>query len=159
MTTDLKDVLMELDSKIAEVYDLDLAEEMSDIYVDLTDRLKEFSSKYWKLVNALAKTEKERDDLLMKYNGLFEEHNKTLEKYEECLRRNNGTLKQYNETSREYYGLLKDAAKTIEKVEKEKDQAEYDRDYYRDEVYRLRTQNEALIESHIKCIDVIKNLL
>ena len=65
MTTDLKDVLMELDSKIAEVYDLDLAEEMTDIYIDLTDRLDEFSSQYWKLVKALAKTEKERDDLVM----------------------------------------------------------------------------------------------
>ena len=33
MPTDLNDVLMELDSKIAEVYDLDLAEEMTDIYI------------------------------------------------------------------------------------------------------------------------------
>ena len=63
MTTDLKDVLKDLDSKIAEVYDLDLAEEMTDIYIDLSDRLDEFSSQYWKLVKALAKTEKERDDL------------------------------------------------------------------------------------------------
>ena len=33
MTTDLKDVLMELDGKISEVYDLGLAEEMTDIYI------------------------------------------------------------------------------------------------------------------------------
>ena len=46
MTTDLKDVLIELDSKIAEVYDLDLAEEMTDIYVDLSDRINEFSRQY-----------------------------------------------------------------------------------------------------------------
>ena len=36
MTTDLKGVLKELDSKIAKVYDLDLAGEMTDIYIDLT---------------------------------------------------------------------------------------------------------------------------
>ena len=64
MTPDLKDILMELDSKIAEVYDLELAEEMTDIYIDLTDRVDELSKNYWKLVKALAKTEKDRDDLL-----------------------------------------------------------------------------------------------
>ena len=50
MMTDLKDVLMELDSKIAEVYDLDLAEEMTDIYIDLTDLIDGMSRNYWKLV-------------------------------------------------------------------------------------------------------------
>ena len=34
MTTDLKDVLKDLNDKIAEVYNLDLAEEMTDVYID-----------------------------------------------------------------------------------------------------------------------------
>ena len=130
MTTDLKDVLMDLDSKIAEVYDLDLAEEMSDIYVDLTDRVNELSRNYWKLVKSLAATEEDRDQIIKK-------HNETLRKY-------NGTLKQYNETSKKYNGTLKDVAKIIDeerklrkKVEKERDQAEYDRDYYRNEIANL----------------------
>ena len=39
MTTDPKDILIQLDSKIAEVYDLELVEEMTDIYNDLSDAL------------------------------------------------------------------------------------------------------------------------
>ena len=66
MTNDLKDVLIELDSKIAEVYDLDLAEEMSDIYIDLSDRVNELYSQYWKLVKALARTEKNATNWLLK---------------------------------------------------------------------------------------------
>ena len=109
MTTDLKDVLKNLNDKIAEVYDLDLAEEMTDIYIDLTDRIDVMSRNYWKLVKALAKTEKDRDDLLSKYND-------TLSKY-------NGTLKKYNVT-------LKNVARALDKIKEERDQAEYDRDYY-----------------------------
>ena len=90
MTTDLKDVLMELDGKISEVYDLGLAEEMTDIYIDLTDRVNELSSQYWKLVKALTKTEKDRDDLVREkdqaeydrdyYRNEIEWHRKEAEK-------------------------------------------------------------------------------
>ena len=66
MTTDLKDVLKDLNDKIAEVYNLDLAEEMTDIYIDLTDRIDVMSRSYWKLVKVLAKTEKERDEYYKK---------------------------------------------------------------------------------------------
>ena len=86
MTTDLKD------SKIAEVYELDHAEEMTDIYIDLTDLIDGMSRNYWKLVKALAKIEKDRDDLSMKYNGLLEEHNKTLKKYDEVIKKDNKAL-------------------------------------------------------------------
>ena len=56
--------------------------------------------------------------------------------------------------------------KIQDRLDIEKDQAEYDRDYYRDEVEQLRSElayekdlNETLTESHIKCINVIKKLL
>ena len=67
MTGDLKEVLKELNSKIAEVYDLDLAEEMTDIYIDLVHRTDLMSKKYWKLVKVLATIEKERDEFREKF--------------------------------------------------------------------------------------------
>ena len=122
MTTDLKDVLMELDGKISEVYDLGLAEEMTDIYIDLTDRVNELSSQYWKLVKALAKTEKDRDDLVRKLR---------VEKKISEARSGDRKL------------IFKIAMENIQgKLDKEKDQAEYDRDYYRNEVEWLRNEVE-----------------
>ena len=121
MTTDLKDVLIELDSKIAEVYDLDLAEKMTDIYVDLSDRLDEFSNQYWKLVKALAKTEKERDDLDRELKA----------KSKEC--------KMVFEIGMD---TVQEERKVQDKLDIEKDQAEYDRDYYKNEVEWLRNEVE-----------------
>ena len=121
MTTDLNNVLIDLDSKIAEVYDLDLAEEMTEIYVDLTDRVNEFSSQYWKLVKVLAKTEKERDDMVMKLKV----------KSEEC--------KIVFEIGMD---AVQEERKIQDELDKEKDQTEYDRDYCRNEVEWLRNEVE-----------------
>ena len=138
MTTDLKDVLMELDSKIAEVYDLDLAEEMSDIYIDLWDRYDESSKKYLKLVKALAKTEKERDDLVKELD---------------VVKRRCKTVFEIG------MATAREERKIQDELDIEKDQIEYDKNYYKDEVYRLRVRNEVLTESHEKCVEYIKNLL
>ena len=128
MTTDLKDVLIELDSKIAEVYDLDLAEEMTDIYVDLSDRINEFSRQYWKLVKALAKTEKDRDDLVRE------------------LKVEKEISKARSEDRKVVFEIAMDKIQEERKVQDnlviEKDQAEYDRDYYKNEVEWLRNEVE-----------------
>ena len=110
-----------MDSKIAEVYDLDLAEEMTDIYIDLTDRLDEFSNQYWKLVKTLAKTEKEHDDLVRELKAKSEECEKVFE-----------------------IGMatVQKERKVQDKLDIEKDQAEYDRDYYKSEVEWLRSEVE-----------------
>lgn len=152
MTTDLKDVLIDLDSKITEVYDLELAEEMSDIFIDLVDRVDELSTKYWKLVKALATVEKERDDLLSKYND-------TLSKYNATLKKNNVTFKN--------------VARALNNIKEERDQAEYDRDYYRNELTTVenerdeyyekfkeeKNRSESLMKSLNTCIDTAKKML
>ena len=66
MSIKLKEVLRELSDKIAEVYDLELAGEMTNIYIDLVTRADDVSRKYWKLVKTLAAIEKERDELRKK---------------------------------------------------------------------------------------------
>ena len=68
MSIKFKEVLRELSDKIAEVYDLELAGEMTDMYIDLVTRADEASGKYWKLVRTLAAVEKERDELRNKFN-------------------------------------------------------------------------------------------
>ena len=121
MTTDFKDVLIDLDSKIAEVYDLDLAEEMTDIYIDLSDRINEFSSQYWELVKALAKTEKERDELVRELDA---------------------EKKRCNMVFEIGMDTVQEERKVQDKLDIEKDQAEYDRDYYKNEVEWLRNEVE-----------------
>ena len=128
MTTDLKDVLINLDSKIAEVYDLDLAKEMTDIYVDLSDRVNEFSRQYWKLVKALAKTEKDRDDLL-----------RELKVEKEISKARSEDRKIVFEIAMD---KIQDERDIQDKLNIEKDQAEYDRDYYKNEVEWLRNEVE-----------------
>ena len=128
MTTDLKDVLINLDSKIAEVYDLDLAKEMTNIYVDLSDRVNKFSRQYWKLVKALAKTEKDRDDLL-----------RELKVEKEISKARSEDRKIVFEIAMD---KIQDERDIQDKLNIEKDQAEYDRDYYKNEVEWLRNEVE-----------------
>ena len=122
MTTDLKDILIQLDSKIAEVYDLELVEEMTDIYNDLSDRVNELSTKYWELVKALARTEKERDEYC---NKLKIEEKISKAKSEEC--------KMVFEIGMD---TIQEEREIQNKLYKERDQAEYDRDYYKNELQR-----------------------
>ena len=122
MTTDLKDILIQLDSKIAEVYDLELVEEMTDIYNDLSDRVNELSTKYWELVKALARTEKERDKY---YNKLKIEEKISKAKSEEC--------KMVFEIGMD---TIQEEREIQNKLYKERDQAEYDRNYYKNELQR-----------------------
>ena len=152
MTTDLKDVLMELDSKIAEVYNLELAEEMTDIYIDLKGRIDELSINYWKLVEALARTEKDRDDLLSK------------------LKIEKKISKSRSEDRKVVFEIamekIEEERKIQDKLDKEKDQAEYDKNYYRDEVECLRKEleyekirSESLMKSLHTCIDTTREVL
>lgn len=67
MSKNLKEILEDLSAKISVIYNLELAEEMTDIYVDLVSRVNKLSKKYWKLASALATIEKERDDLHNKF--------------------------------------------------------------------------------------------
>ena len=64
MSTNMEGFLKSISDKISEIYDLDLAEEFTDIIVELIRRVKETSRRYWKLVRTLAAIEKERDELL-----------------------------------------------------------------------------------------------
>ena len=54
--------------------DPEVAEELTEIYEDLTSRACEMSQKYWKLVKTLAATEQERDRLANKLNNLMDDN-------------------------------------------------------------------------------------
>ena len=74
------------------------------------------SKKYWKLVKALAATEKERDEYYKKF------------KVEEMI------SKSRSEDIKFLFEKIQEEREIQDKLDKEKDQAEYDRDYYRDEL-------------------------
>ena len=63
VSTNMEGFLKSISDKISEIYDLDLAEEFTDIYEDLVTRVKGSSKRYWNLVKTLATIEKERDEL------------------------------------------------------------------------------------------------
>ena len=58
-----EELLQELSNSISFVYDLDLAEEMTNISIDLSNNISEMSDRYWSLVRKFAIVEKERDEL------------------------------------------------------------------------------------------------
>ena len=59
-------LLRKLSDKISEVYDLSFAKELTDIYVELTEQIKEDDYKYFNLVKDLA-------ELQVKYEKIKEE--------------------------------------------------------------------------------------
>ena len=64
--------LEELSNKIAEVYDLELVTELTDIYVDLADQIHEDNDKYFKLAKKLAEMEIKRDKYREEYKKEYE---------------------------------------------------------------------------------------
>lgn len=63
-----EEFLKKLSDSISYIYDLDLAEEMTDISIGLSNNINEMSERYWSLVRRLAIVEKERDELRKKLN-------------------------------------------------------------------------------------------
>lgn len=59
-----EELLKKLSDSISYIYDLDLAEEMIDISIGLSNNINEMSERYW----SLAIVEKERDELRKKLN-------------------------------------------------------------------------------------------
>ena len=116
MSIKLKEVLRELSDKIAEVYNLELAGEMTNIYIDLVTRADDVSRKYWKLVKTLAVIEKERDGLRKK----LEEERVT----------NESKTKSFNIATETAKEMIDKERELRDKAERERDQAEYDREYY-----------------------------
>ena len=67
------DSLKELSGVISNVVDPEVAEDLTEIYEDLTSCACKMSQKYWKLVRTLAVVEKECDQLSNELNVLVED--------------------------------------------------------------------------------------
>ena len=138
MSVKFKEVLRELSDKIAEVYDLELAEEMTDIYIDLVTRADDASKKYWKLVKALAAIGKERDELRNKLN----EEQITSESMRKSFSIATGTAKKMIDKAGEDVGYL---SKELNEERCARVQAENDAEWLRGELEeerRLRVDAE-----------------
>ena len=62
MAANTEELLRKLSDKIAEIYDLEFAEEFTEIFEDLASRMKDKSKRHWRLVKKLAAIEKEHDE-------------------------------------------------------------------------------------------------
>ena len=62
MSTTTEEILRELSGKIALIYDLEFARELTEILNVLVSRMKDKSKRHWRLVKKLAAIEKERDE-------------------------------------------------------------------------------------------------
>ena len=98
-------LLRELSDKITEIYYLDLAEELTDIFTDLTKEIKEDSYRYFKLAKKLAICEKEKE-------------------------RQEIIAKSYKKAYKVAKEVFDEERELREKIEKEKEQAEYDKEYF-----------------------------
>ena len=56
-------LLEKLSTKLTEVYDLELAEELTDIFMGLTKQIKEDDYRYFNLVKKLAKLEVKKEKI------------------------------------------------------------------------------------------------
>ena len=107
-----KTLLEKLSSKINDVYDLNLAEELTDTFVDLTDQIKEDSYRYFNLVKKLAKLEVKK------------------EKIEKGKERRERIVSVYKDAYKVAKEVFDEERERGEKIETEKEQAEYDKEYF-----------------------------
>ena len=112
----LKEILEGISDKISEVYDLELAEEMTGIFENLTGKIDKGLKQFWSLVKKLATIEKEQDEL-----------RKELEK--ERITKESMT-RSFRTATDVAMKVIGEERELREKVEKERDQAEYDKEYY-----------------------------
>ena len=144
MSESLKGTLEELSAKITEVYDLELAEEMADIYVDLVTLVDVISKRYWELVKTLAAVEVERDKLREKLIRSENKHNGTLKDVDLDLKRSIKAINHFIKQNRVLLGKIKgerdartQAESEVEWLKRELEEerllrvdAEYDKEYY-----------------------------
>ena len=115
-------LLEKLCYKLSEFYDKDLSEELTDICTDLIDEIKEDEHKYFDLVRKLA-------ELQVKYENAERER-----KFQERVTESHKTA--FNVAKNVY----EEERKLREKIEKEKDQIEYDKDYFANLVKEIEAE-------------------
>ena len=106
------EILKELSDKITEVDDLELAEELTEIFGDLTKRINEDYVQYMTLVKKLAMCEKEQD-----------EERQAKEQAE-------GRVRSYKEACKVAREIIHKEMELRERAEGEREQAEYDKEYF-----------------------------
>ena len=118
-------LLRKLSDKILEVYNLEHAEEFTNIFTDLTKEIKEDSYRYFNLVKKLAKCEGEKE-------------------------RQERIVNVYKEAFDVAKDVFDEERELREKIEKEKEQVEYDKEYFMNFVNEfLESRKEKIIDIYI----------
>ena len=117
-------LLEKLCHKLSEVYDLELAEKLAEIFTDLADQVKEDENDYIDRVRQLA-------EIQVKYEKIKRE-----KEIQERL------VKSYKTAFNVAKKVYDDERKLREKIEKEGNQLEYDKNYFEKYVKELLEPNQ-----------------
>lgn len=148
----VEEILKELSNKISEVYNLELAKELTDIYVNLADQIREDDHKYFELVRKSAELEVEKDKYKGGYGRVWEAYKRAKEAfkhakeaYKEELLTKGSMEESFNVVTELAKEMVEKERKLREGAEKERDQAEYDKEYYAKEL-----EEEWVSRSHLE---------
>ena len=117
-------LLEKLCYKLSKVYDLELAEKLAEIFTDLADQVKEYENDYIDRVRQLA-------EIQVKYEKIKRE-----KEIQERL------VKSYKTAFNVAKKVYDEERKLREKIEKERNQLEYDKNYFEKYVKELLDPNK-----------------
>ena len=117
-------LLEKLCYKLSEVYDLELAEKLTEIFTDLADQVKEYENDYIDRVRQLA-------EIQVKYKKIKRE-----KEIQERL------VKSYKTAFNVAKKVYDKERKLREKIEKERNQLEYDKNYFEKYIKELLDPNQ-----------------
>ena len=140
-------ILRKLTDEIAEVYNLDLAERMTETYEDLVKKIKATSKQYWSLAGKLATIEKQRDELRNKFNDeqmknrstiksfdavgeLYKKQRELYEKSEEGVGCLSKELEEERDARTQAESEIEWLKRELEEERRLRVDAEYDKEYY-----------------------------
>ena len=127
------EILEELSSKIAEVYDLELAEELTEIYENLADHIYGDTDEYFELTKKLAEMEIKKDKYKEEYKRVKEAFEFAREAYKKLFKLREGDanyLSEERDARRQAESEVEWLKRELEEERRLRVDAEYDKEYY-----------------------------
>ena len=146
----VEEILRELSDKISEAHNLELVKELTNIYVNLADQIREDDHKYFELVKKSAELEVKRHKYKEEYKRVWKAHKHAKEafKAKEVYKKDLLTKRSMEESFNVVGEMYKKERELRKKAERERDQAEYDKEYYAKEL-----EEERVLRSHLENVN------
>ena len=123
-------ILRKLTDEIAEIYDLDLAERMTETYEDLLKKIKATSKQYWSLAAKLATIEKQRDELRNKFNDEQMKNGSMVKSFDIATETAREMINEERDARTQAESEIEWLKRELEEERRLRVDAEYDKEYY-----------------------------